>query len=634
MTTYFVSSISGNNSNAGTAASDPLASLQAAEALVKPGDTVEVMNGTYTGGAPYGGDTLDITTSGTASAPITFEAAPGATPVIDSTGGWNAIKLMASYNVIEGFTVVGDAAKITLAEAITNYGTGNPYYDGNGIAIVPGGSTTLPNHDTIENNTVYNEPGGGIYTEGSDYVQILNNVVHDNAHWSAYGNSGISISTSVNLDTAAGAHIIVNGNTVYGNAQEVATVGGSLITDGEGIILDTNPNYTSEILVSGNTVHNNGSTGIEAYLTNNAVITDNTLYGDNTENVQSLAHSEIFLNQSTGDTVSGNTGALDTVAYYIANQSTLDASGNIAIADTAANVASAIATLNADTHVSAITLLGTVELDLTVAQALGDTRALSVITNSTYGIVINDSAANLDALSPTQIAQLSGEGVTELHAMDADLSLSLAQRQALAADAISVLQPHSGGTTEDVTYGVNGGVSSLLWLGVTGRTFTSRESVYNSAGALVANADNKSTGGGALTLFAGGLTISEAGNSLDVTVGADTFALDFHRRETINAAGAGSVDFNYAFGFGHQTINGFDAAAIGGDTLSLGLAMFSGLSILNTVAQDAAILLSSGAMAQSGSAVTITDKRGETITLAGETTTALIQSAGSVFKFV
>ena len=51
---------------------------------MKPGDTVEVMNGTYTG--PGYGNVLTITTSGTANAPITFEAAPGATPVINSSG--------------------------------------------------------------------------------------------------------------------------------------------------------------------------------------------------------------------------------------------------------------------------------------------------------------------------------------------------------------------------------------------------------------------------------------------------------------------------------------------------------------------------------------------------------------------
>ena len=113
----------------------------------------------------YGG-CVDITTSGTASAPITFEAAPGQTPVIDSSGGWNAINIEASYIVIKGFTVVGDAANYTLQSALAGYSTGSSNLDGNGIAINPSSSVPLPNHITIENNTVYNEPGGGIYTEG------------------------------------------------------------------------------------------------------------------------------------------------------------------------------------------------------------------------------------------------------------------------------------------------------------------------------------------------------------------------------------------------------------------------------------------------------------------------------------
>ena len=49
MTTYYVSSEIGSNNNAGTSATAPLATLQAAANLVQPGDTVEVMNGTYTG---------------------------------------------------------------------------------------------------------------------------------------------------------------------------------------------------------------------------------------------------------------------------------------------------------------------------------------------------------------------------------------------------------------------------------------------------------------------------------------------------------------------------------------------------------------------------------------------------------
>ena len=153
-TVYYVSSSLGNDNNAGTSSSAPLASLQAAANKVKPGDTVEVMNGTYA--------SVAITTSGTAGAHITFEAAPGQHPVIDSSGDWNAINIQASYIVINGFTVVGNAATITQADALANSGPGNPHYDGNGITINPSSSVPLPNHITIENNTVYNEPGGGI----------------------------------------------------------------------------------------------------------------------------------------------------------------------------------------------------------------------------------------------------------------------------------------------------------------------------------------------------------------------------------------------------------------------------------------------------------------------------------------
>jgi hypothetical protein len=133
---------------------------------------------------------------------------------------------------------------------------------------------TVPNHITIENNTVYNEPGGGIGSAAADYLNILNNVVHDNAHWGAFGFSGISIFESANSDTNSGVHDVISGNLVYGNAQLVPTSGAGVITDGEGIILDTNTGFVGEILVEKNTVYDNGSAGIESYLTNGAVITE------------------------------------------------------------------------------------------------------------------------------------------------------------------------------------------------------------------------------------------------------------------------------------------------------------------------------------------------------------------------
>ena len=153
--------------------------------------------------------------------------------------------------------------------------------------------TALPsmiaNHITIENNTVHDVPGGGIYAEGADYVQILNNTVYNNAHWSAYGNSGISVGASANSDTVAGVHILVSGNIVYGNSELVPEYRANAITDGEGIILDTNSGFVGRMLVQNNTVYSNGGPGIEVIWTDNAVITGNTVYGNNTQNVQARA---------------------------------------------------------------------------------------------------------------------------------------------------------------------------------------------------------------------------------------------------------------------------------------------------------------------------------------------------------
>jgi parallel beta-helix repeat protein len=295
MTTYYVSSQIGDDDNAGTSAAAPFATLQVAADHTAPGDTVLVMNGTYTSGDPV----LNITIGGTASAPITFAAAPGQTPVIDSSGNWNAIDVRAPYIVISGFTVVGNAASISLQQALADASPDTPFYNGNGIAVHAG-------HVIIQNNTVHDEPGGGIYTQGADYVQILNNIVYNNAHWSVYGNSGISVAASVNADTAPGPHIIISGNLVYGNSELVPEYRAGAVTDGEGIILDSNSGYRGGFLVQNNTVHDNGGPGIEAFLSDNAVISLNILYGNNTQNVQAPSASQIFINQSNDVTITNN----------------------------------------------------------------------------------------------------------------------------------------------------------------------------------------------------------------------------------------------------------------------------------------------------------------------------------------
>jgi hypothetical protein len=763
-----------------------------------------------------------------------------------------------------------------------------------------------------------------------------------------------------------------------------ATANPSSGAEAPGATITFTVNMSAAVTVSGGTptlTLNDG--GVATYVSGSGTSALKFTYTVSSTNsaVSALAISSTSLNGATLQDTSGNAGTLAgavttfsglsivesvTVAYYLANQAALDAGGTVTISDTAANVASAIDTLNADTHVSAITLLGSTNLSLDVAQALGDTRALNAITNSSYGVTVTDTGANVsanfdalnadshitsilptdgtqamtltltqmlndtnalslldpftisvtgkaasfDALTAAQIASFATDGVTGLDATDSDLVMTLAQTTALGAGGISITQPFASGTTEVVTYNATGGLATILYQGVTGQAYTSytvtfasngkpasasysngmtatwtynangtyaisyasvtgqaytsftvnygangkptsatygnglaatwtynangtyavsytgvtgqsytsftvnfgttgkpasatysnglaatwtynsngtysisytgvtgqaytsdtvnygangkptsatfsngmavtwsynangtysvsysgvtgqaytsetinygtngkptsatfsngmaetwtynangtssasftgvtgqaytsytvnygtngkptsatysngmtetwtyntdgsstivfrgitgasqtvSEGIFNAAGSRVATAYDLTNGSGSLVLSGSGLTISSgASGALSLTTGSDTFALDAHTKETINATGYGSETFGFATGFGSETISGFTAAASGGDVLSMKLAMFSGLSASNTAAQNAAILLSSHAMSQSGSNVTITDTNGDSLTLMGVTTTALTQYASSAFKF-
>src|SRR4051794_26457435 len=79
LSTFYVAT-GGNDAAAGSTAA-PWHSLQHAVSSVNPGDTILVESGTYAG--------CRISNSGTAGAPITLAAAPGAQVVINAPGPGN-----------------------------------------------------------------------------------------------------------------------------------------------------------------------------------------------------------------------------------------------------------------------------------------------------------------------------------------------------------------------------------------------------------------------------------------------------------------------------------------------------------------------------------------------------------------
>ncbi len=120
----------------------------------------------------------------------------------------------------------------------------------------------------------------------------------------------------------------------------------------------------------------------------------------------------------------------------------------VAVADTAANVVAYFDAIDARTNIASISLTdqGTPNLTLTVAQALGKTRALSEIAGS-YALVVADTAANvaaqfdaLNTLAPLDSIALTDEGkptLTLTAAQGAKDGAALAALKGSAAIAIA-----------------------------------------------------------------------------------------------------------------------------------------------------------------------------------------------------
>ena len=302
LTTIYVSSGSGSDRNAGSAAA-PLASLQEAANRVKPGDTVQVMNGTYT--APSDAyDVLDIRTSGTASAPIVFEAAPGQHPVVDSSGHYGGIVVEgASYITISGFEVKGNSASLDQAYALAHEGDASTSTKGIAVWVSKGAT---PTHDTIQDNVVHDQPGAGIWAGHGDYISILGNTAYNNAFWSSSADSGISVGWMVSTDSNTGYKTIVAGNTVYDNRENIPWPSAGKITDGNGIIVDSDnlTNYNGRTLVADNIAYGNGGTGAHAFDSNNVDFFYNTAYHNN--QTASLQEGQIVSQKSAANRIENN----------------------------------------------------------------------------------------------------------------------------------------------------------------------------------------------------------------------------------------------------------------------------------------------------------------------------------------
>ena len=317
--TFYVSG-SGSDSNDGLTTSTAFLTLQHAESVTQPGDTVYAMNGTYTNSCS-GCDVLDITTPGTANSWITFKAYPGQTPTI-SFNGWAGVffEPTAAYVEVNGFTIVGNNANVTLAGALAQSTTNpDPAYNGNCVSADGrnGTATVRPNHIRIINNIISECGGAGVGTAWSDYVTISGNTIFNSAWYSIYGASAISTWEDWNSDSGTGYKMFISGNRIYANLQEVPTAGPGVILDGEAIIIDSTrnsaynpandplPPYTGRTLIANNVIYNNGSSAVEVFESDHVDVVNNSSY-QNVTNPPLSGRGEMDLNQTSDVNVINN----------------------------------------------------------------------------------------------------------------------------------------------------------------------------------------------------------------------------------------------------------------------------------------------------------------------------------------
>ena len=311
--TYFVSG-KGNDAATGLSAKTAFRTLQRAADLTRPGDTVYALNGTFSNSMPEG-RVLKITMPGTAEHWITYAAYPGQHPLI-SFNRWAGISFdpTAAYIEVKGFSILGNNYNVTLDGALSQKEISNPLYNGNCI-MADGRAGTLtkrPHHLRILSNEVRACGGGGIAVNQTDYVTIADNTVYDSSWYSIYGTSGISVNSSWNSDGFTGYKFFILRNRVFGNRELVPWKAVGYVSDGEGIIIDTNrdkafQSYAGRTLIANNVVYQNGSSAIEVFLSDHVDIVNNSTLGNvQRDDPKFAGRGEINLNDVTDINVIDN----------------------------------------------------------------------------------------------------------------------------------------------------------------------------------------------------------------------------------------------------------------------------------------------------------------------------------------
>ncbi len=292
-TNYYVSDENGVDTNDGLAETTPFKTIQKAADLTLPGDTVFVMNGTYTSAQPQWSVAV-ITRSGTAGNWITYTNLAGHEPEIFFTGSGITLTDQVRYITINGFTIRGNSDNLNLQDALNQpgscndpNGTVNPLYNGNGITMWANPNVEQIHHINISNNTIYDCPAGGIYGSRCDYITIENNTIYDNGWYTLYGSSGIAFYQNANSDVSTDYKMIIRNNRMMRNYNLVPWLVNCGIYDGNGIIIDDSKHtqngstmgaYNGRTLIENNIIYGSGGPAVHIYESEHVDIVNNSTY--------------------------------------------------------------------------------------------------------------------------------------------------------------------------------------------------------------------------------------------------------------------------------------------------------------------------------------------------------------------
>ena len=207
---------------------------------------------------------------------------------------------------------------------------------------------------------------------------------------------------------------------------------------------------------------------------------------------------------------------------------TLPAAGSTYIVtDTAANIEAATATqIRGFAANGASAIVSTdAPMAFTVAQALQIEGELTLTSPSGDGVIVSDTAANIEALTTAQIAALPAAGFTGITATNASVALTIAQGEALVSSGLPLTVPSGDKLTVADTFVALEGLSpaeilALKMAGVAGLTSTVGSPVFTVAQAL-ALADPLP-----VTVSLGNtVTISDTAANLETLAASDIAAL-------------------------------------------------------------------------------------------------------------